>query len=323
MYSVVNDSFNWAALLWRAFKEVNMRWRCYLKKWNKKVDKKQFPSVRRKPWYTEDDVDLDNSSWIQIECCIWSVGQSDPAVIRCSLATTLEWILKAGFIFWSSVEHRQMPSQHSLEDELAQWETQTKTNRNPDKDKQTKTERQTDKQVHIFIFWTHWQAACLLRQHSYPRQWERFKLGGSCLQFFHHDSHTNTQINKYTQRIPSCTNTQPYAHTYRQKQAHRSKQTHNFTYTRCVYNTHLHGHKDSVHWTRTIPRSTNIFIAVRCKKSTRLPGTVMVKSLKKLKRRSKLWRGQLGFCWQLARAFHSPCCWLCHSKWLSWATFEL
>ena len=191
---------------------------------------KHFSSERRKPWYTEDDVD--NSSWIQIECCIWSVGQSDPAVIRCSLATTLEWILKAGF--YLLIISRTPPNAFAA----LSW-GRISTMRNTDKDKQKPRQRQTDKDrktdrktgAHFYL-WTHWQAACLLRQHSYPRQWERFKLGGSCLQFFHHDSHTNTQINKYTQRIPSCTNTQPYTLTHRDKnklintQAHRQKQAH-------------------------------------------------------------------------------------------------
>ena len=138
MYSVVNNSFNWAALFWRAFMEVNMRWRCYLKKWNKKVDKKQFPSVRRKPWYTEDDVDLDNSSWIEIECCIWSVGQSDPAVIRCSLATTLEWILKAGF--YLLIISRTPPNAFAA----LSW-GRISTMRNTDKDKQKPRQRQKDR----------------------------------------------------------------------------------------------------------------------------------------------------------------------------------
>ena len=104
---------------------------------------KHFSSERRKPWYAEDDVD--NSSWIQIECCIWSVGQSDPAVIRCSLATTPEWILKAGF--YLLIISRTPPNAFAA----LSW-GRISTMRNTDKDKQKPRQRQKDRQINRCTF---------------------------------------------------------------------------------------------------------------------------------------------------------------------------
>ena len=185
-------------------------------------EKKHFSSERRKPWYTEDDVD--NSSWTQIECCIWSVGQSDPAVIRCSLATTLEWILKAGF--YLLIISRTPPNAFAA----LSW-GRISTMRNTDKDKQKPRQRQKDRCTFLSFELIGKLLACS----------DSIRILGSerglswavlvCNSF----TMTHTQIrkkNKYTQRIPSCTNTQPYTLTHRDKnklintQAHRQKQAH-------------------------------------------------------------------------------------------------
>ena len=118
-------------------------------------EKKHFSSERRKPWYTEDDVD--NSSWTQIECCIWSVGQSDPAVIRCSLATTLEWILKAGF--YLLIISRTPPNAFAA----VSW-GRFSTMRNTDKDKLEHRQRQKDRCTFLSL---NSLASCLLAQTAF------------------------------------------------------------------------------------------------------------------------------------------------------------
>ena len=87
------------------------------------------------------------------------------------------------------------------------------TTRNTDKDKQKPRQRQKDRCTFLSFELIGKLVACS----------DSIRILGSerglswavlvCNSFTMTHTNTNTQINKYTQRMPSCTNTQPYAHT--------------------------------------------------------------------------------------------------------------